>query len=253
MDFNQEDIDLLHSAELKIQTDWKSAASELLEIKTKGLYRIYSDTIEGWCELRLGWKRQRLYQVIGAFKAVADIPADLADHIEDTKSGEELKRMPVADRVAVLQSLVQKGKRISTQALKKEMANVTANGVGDVTAPNVHRDLTGHPIPEARITYFYRGDRVREYLQKIADVRGMMRRVQDCTNDNLFGPVNVQEVMANLTSAYDQIKCAIPYAVCPYCQGQKSDTCLSCKGRGFLSEFAWKTVVPQELKLGRTA
>lgn len=246
MTYSFQDFEFLHAAEDSIKRDWKNAAANLAKVKESGLYRAYAATVEEWCELRLGWSRQRLYQVLDASEVVAALPPSLGDHVVSTKAAEELKKSHPEDRALIVQGIVEKGEPVTAKAVKEAEKEIRAE-VAQIEA----KDFTGHVIPKHHLTFFKRGEKVRDLLQKISDVRKVVRAMENVQGDLIFATVNTQDVLAHLGSAYDQIKCAIPFAVCPYCQGQKSEGCQSCKGRAFLSEFAWKTVVPEELKIGR--
>lgn len=116
----------------------------------------------------------------------------------------------------------------------------------------VVRDYTGYPIPEHRIPLFRRGPEVKPLLEKVAGIRGAIRRFMEAASegrgDPLFSRTNLGEILTKLDSVYYEIKVAIPFAVCPDCQGQKSDPCLTCKGLGMISQHHWDTTISEEIK-----
>jgi hypothetical protein len=81
----------------------------------------------------------------------------------------------------------------------------------------------------------------------LSRVKGALRSAQD-DKDLLFAEVNFSSALSQLDQARYDIKSAKPFAVCPTCQGQVSDKCTLCRGRGLISEFRWKTCVPREVK-----
>jgi hypothetical protein len=111
--------------------------------------------------------------------------------------------------------------------------------------PEPERDKTGHPIPEKILDLWNEACGVQTLLSAISSVRGTLRKQED---GKVFAETNMSSAMAHLDQAYTDIKTALPYAVCPTCQGKLADTCTLCKGRGFISEHRWNTCVPREAK-----
>jgi hypothetical protein len=106
-------------------------------------------------------------------------------------------------------------------------------------------DKTGYPIPETILEDWDRADS-RELLNKISDVRSKLKTALE-GRDVIFAEVS-NPTIADLNNAYTSLKCVIPYAVCTSCQGLAREKCSLCKRRGFLSEFAWRSYVPEEAK-----
>lgn len=67
-------------------------------------------------------------------------------------------------------------------------------------------------------------------------------------NDAMFAELNVSAFMADLQSTFQMLKVALPFAVCPTCQGRVLSPCTTCGGRGMISEFYWKHKVPEKTK-----
>jgi hypothetical protein len=64
----------------------------------------------------------------------------------------------------------------------------------------------------------------------------------------MFAEINASALVADLTSSHALLKVALPYAVCPTCQGRVLSPCTTCNGRGMISEFYWKHKVPEKTK-----
>ena len=108
-------------------------------------------------------------------------------------------------------------------------------------------DACGHPIPHGLLPIWERSQEVQELLSAISKVRGALRDAQE-TKDILFSEVNFSAALAHLDQAYTDVKSAKPYAVCS-CGGMVSkDSCRVCRGRGLISEFKWKTAIPEQTK-----
>ena len=121
-------------------------------------------------------------------------------------------------------------------------------------------DATGIQVPEEITTYwdstFAEAQRL---LNLTSETRTRLKRAQD-TKEPAFCEVDLTDAIAKLDQVYADLKRMKPYAVCPDCNGipsggangfQKKGTpggCGTCKGRGFVSEFYWKTFVPAEKK-----
>ena len=109
------------------------------------------------------------------------------------------------------------------------------------------RDEVGQTIPEEVQPLFDRGHEVKALLQKITEIRTVLNRAKS-DEDILYGDCHFQSVEAALATAYNDLKCTIPYAVCPWCHGVMPEECRGCGKRGVLGQFKWDTVVPRNLK-----
>lgn len=116
-----------------------------------------------------------------------------------------------------------------------------------VVEPVAIKDKTGFAIPKNLLPLWERSHEAQELLTALSRIKGALREAQE-SKDALYIEVNFASALAQLDQAYADIKTAIPFAVCPTCQGKASDSCRLCKGRGFISEHRWSTVVPKETK-----
>ena len=110
-------------------------------------------------------------------------------------------------------------------------------------------DATGHPIPDHLIELWDRRTEIEDLLAHVSKARCAIQDAQRDA-DPLFAELNTSSTLANLNTAYDQIKATAPHAVCPWCHGTLSDQCRACKGRGMIGSFAWGRV-PTDIKNGR--
>jgi len=108
-------------------------------------------------------------------------------------------------------------------------------------------DATGWPIPTQLIPLWQRAGEVQEWLTVLSRLKGVLRKAQE-NRDMLFAEVCFSSALSQLDQAWTDIKTAKPFAVCPACQGQVSDKCTLCCGRGLISEFRWNTCVTREDK-----
>jgi hypothetical protein len=108
-------------------------------------------------------------------------------------------------------------------------------------------DATGWPIPTQLIPLWQRAGEVQEWLTTLSRLKGVLRTAQN-EKDPLYAEVSYSSALSQLDQVWTDIKTAKPFAVCPACQGQVSDKCTLCRGRGLISEFRWNTCVTREDK-----
>jgi hypothetical protein len=167
-----------------------------------------------------------------------------------------------AQELNVSRSSVATAKQVLKEAPPEEVAKVergekTVTQVARETKakkvkPEVQLDKTGYAIPESILFDWNRAaETSKDLLSHVSAVRSELRNAFK-EQDIIFAEVtNTTE--ADLNNAYTSLKCVAPYAVCTSCQGHNRKKCGLCKGRGFISEFAWRSFVPEEMKKMRGA
>jgi hypothetical protein len=104
-----------------------------------------------------------------------------------------------------------------------------------------------YPVPPPAMVAWERRSEVQDILNQIGSLRSLLK-VKNEAQDLLWREVSFPTALAAVTNLYQQVKLALPHAVCPACQGQKPDACTFCFGRGVVSEFAWTSQAMQEAK-----
>jgi hypothetical protein len=139
---------------------------------------------------------------------------------------------------------IERGEKTVTQVARETKAKKEK--------PEAQLDRTGYPIPDSILFDWNRAaETSKALLSHISAVRSELRNAFK-EQDIIFAEVtNTTE--ADLNNAYTSLKCVGPYAVCTSCQGHNRKKCSLCKGRGFISEFAWRSFVPAEIKKMRGA
>lgn len=116
----------------------------------------------------------------------------------------------------------------------------------------VHRDETGYAIPDSALPLWNRRQEVKDILRAISTARaalkGVMEARKEGEEDMLFASANINGAWGKLSDAWTTVGMALPYAVCPTCQGRAPDNCLLCKGRAFISKHIYDCAVSVELK-----
>ena len=96
------------------------------------------------------------------------------------------------------------------------------------------------------LQYWNRRDEAEHVL---GILRGAKRTVNALSPDDpMWCEVNLNGLLADLSSAINRFGSAVPAYVCPYCKGTTPDGCRCCKGRGCISRFMWMHAVPEEMK-----
>lgn len=256
--FSQQDQHDFRAIEADIEKHEESfliVAQRLMEVKERKFYLFVADTWEEYLRNRWGRTKQWAQQVMSSKEVRDSLPPREQKAVNTVSKARALKSVPPEQRAKVVEEAVKMSPNgeVSTAEIKAAAEKVNT----DLTSQNSEKseetlDKTRFPVPENLSTLFSRGQEVTQLLTQIATVRGALRRLQD-QKDDLWKPVNFSAALIDLTHVYDEVKLAVPYAVCPYCQGRDETRshCTACKGRGVMSEFTWSTAVPSDIKAVR--
>lgn len=105
--------------------------------------------------------------------------------------------------------------------------------------PEALRDKTGYEIPEALKARWAERTQINKWLTTISSIKTHLKQKIDDEDPQYVEITN--HVLIDIGKLYQTVQLAVPYAVCPTCSGRNSDKCSFCKGRGFLSEFKYKS------------
>lgn len=105
-------------------------------------------------------------------------------------------------------------------------------------------DDMGYPVPGTARAYWNRKGEAEAVLSKLRHAKRAIGEL--LPDDPMWCEVNLNGVIADLSSAISRFTGAIPSYVCPQCDGREPDNCEVCKGRGVISRFMWK-MIPKEL------
>ena len=105
-------------------------------------------------------------------------------------------------------------------------------------------DGRGRPIPPELAEIWNRRREVAEMARLVGQVRTAVKAAE-AGEDPLWAEINYSSALAYLDRSYAEIAAAMPWCVCPMCQGIG---CRACKGRGLLGKTRYEAVVPRELK-----
>lgn len=130
---------------------------------------------------------------------------------------------------------------------KGGLVRLQATGKSPANAPVVV-DATGYPIPERAIAIWERRDTAGALIADLRSVRSFLEAAVK-SKDILFSEVNLNAADCELESLISRITAAIPYAVCPSCQGKLPEKCKGCSGRGMVSKTKFERTDPALLKV----
>lgn len=232
-------------------------AALLMEIRDEKLYRDEFKTFSEFCESEFKIGKSRAYQLIAAARVksemstIVDKPGDSNIDNEALTNEAQVRvvaKIPPEKRSEVLSKARAAGPLTSASIAKA--AEEVCGPEPAVTAkqappkPVIELDCTGFAIPAKCLPLWQRRPEVQKVLTALSNVRTALRAAQEA-QDVLWQPVtNKGEtwtmLLKSLDQAYATTGVAMPYAVCPTCQGQLADMCIECKGRGMVSEFYYK-------------
>ncbi len=236
------------------------AGRALKEIKDRELWKEEAGSFQEFCIENWGVSKQRAYQLMDSIKIIDSLPPDQSTAVDSERAARELKKVPEAERAEVVKK---------------------AQAAGGVTGPAINKagkelaakskslfDRTGFEIPQPSpaASTWLRMDEIQEMLSAISKIKTRVERgcsPNDPKNaDPVYTEINFSAFVADLQSTYQLLKVALPFAVCPTCQGRVLSACStcnvparsswkacsSCLGRGTISEFYWKHKVPEKTK-----
>lgn len=234
-----------------------AVADALITIRDGALWSGEFTSFDDYCQTRWKWSGRRGRQIIQSAETIRSVKAEnpgVGNIVSglSQRAALTLSQMTESKQVRALAEAAKTDKKITGSFLRE-----ASKAKIEPENPPVILDKTGYPIPEKRLALFMRGAEVDRMLQSVSGLRGAIRNLiedeQNGTPDLLFVGVNLQAVMVSLVDVFMTLKTAIPYCVCTDCQGHRSETCVSCHGRGLISEYFWKNALPEEARALRKA
>jgi hypothetical protein len=107
-------------------------------------------------------------------------------------------------------------------------------------------DQTGYKVPPKALVYWNRRQEIQDILTTISRISSNLERALK-EGDKLYQAEIRPTALSDLKMIYTTFTHAMPFAVCPYCQGQLPEKCMTCKGRGVISKLKFD-VLPPEFK-----
>jgi len=241
------------------------------EIKKQKLYRIEFDTWEEFCGAVLGLSVSYVNRLISAGEVSESLKTDKEETAITGQTNpkvlmENKNLTPIGVKFSVPTEIqtesqarelakVPEEKRAEVLAAAASNGTVTAASIAKAAAePVIELDKTGFKIPKKCMALWQRRPEVQKLLSAVSLLRSTLSTSREA-DDILWRPVAGKsreqtwtELLTNFDKAYASIGEAMPFAVCPACQGQIADRCTLCLGRGMISEFAYKYHVTSDVR-----
>lgn len=221
----------------------------LMEIRDSKLYREHWKSFDEFCKAEFNIQRAHAYRLIDASVVKASVEmSPVGDTVSSERHARQLKNVPVELRAEVLEAAAAACGGEPTADAIREAAKVIvpADKPPEPPEPIIELDATGFAIPAKLVEFWNRGKEVQKLLTALSLLRSTLRRAQE-EDDLLYRPITAQSkqqtwtnILSSLDKAYASIATAVPYAVCPTCQGHLRAQCTFCQERGFISEFDYK-------------
>jgi hypothetical protein len=223
----------------------------LEKIRDKRLYRAKYDTFEEYCQERWGFGRRYANLMIQSGVAVKSLPKDLGTIVPNLEAGKALAKVPVENRAEVVQTIKKSNKPATAVAITQTAAEVAKPRAEKPVAKVLEKDEIGYDIPEGIMLIWNRRDEVKELQKAISKVKCHVENAL-AKNDALFAELDVL-FTSEVKSIYTKISMALPYCVCPQCNGRDFKNCVLCKGRGFISKYKWENAIDDKTRNFRLA
>jgi|TARA_Y100000310_G_scaffold13994_1_gene14250 hypothetical protein len=216
-----------------VRDSWREAAMHLAAIKDQGAHRALKMPWSHFCEQKLGVTENWAGKLVRGHRLLVELTA------------EQKLPPPVAEKATRLLKNVEPKKRKKVLAEAKRMAD--ADQSKTVSAKHVTMALNKEPpkLPP---------DDTRDSLQLgldsehlITDLQkrlvAIRKDVETLLEQPMGGFIDKQRINGELRSAWETLKFGRPYAICPYCGG---DRCQSCRQLGWVPKPIWSASPTEE-------
>jgi hypothetical protein len=106
-------------------------------------------------------------------------------------------------------------------------------------------DRVGNELPRNLVDVFLKGKEIQSMSRTLSTIENEF--VNLCSTHNLaVRHFPFDRFKVDIENARNDIRCAEPYAVCPYCKG-KGKSCKACKAAGWITKSMYEHA-PRELK-----
>jgi hypothetical protein len=223
----------------------------LAVIQFKRLYRQQYPNFSNYCEKKWGFTRQYAHDLIKGAAAVQALPKDLSTIVDNAGAATALAEVPAEQQASVVRKIKKSKKPATAAAITQTAAEVAKPRAEKPVAKVLEKDEIGYDIPEGIMLIWNRRDEVKELQKAISKVKCHVENAL-AKNDALFAELDVL-FTSEVKSIYTKISMALPYCVCPQCNGRDFKNCVLCKGRGFISKYKWENAIDEKTRNFRLA
>ena len=186
----------------------------LLEIYQNAYWKMEFGSFEQFCKERLGYSKQYVYRCINAAKMVeAGVPVENPNQSLALEGLDVEKAKEVWDRAE--ERAQETGKKVTGGLLKK--ARQEQDVLDRATEPNA----TGINVDQLAEPF-------EEVVSMLRQARSLLQTLSN-TPDGAW--IQYQPLAIKIRDVAEGIKFAMPYEVCPKCEGKG---CASCKNLGWI-------------------
>lgn len=206
----------------------------VVEVGEKELWKDKYTSFSDYCNRRWKISRQRGFQLVEYVEIIHALPEKCQKFLTHESQIRALKSIPKDKREEVIEKAKSSGK-------------ITAKSIEKAAKSDIACDETGYAIPDGILEDWIRAEELgNKLLRLISELRVQIKEGFE-SEDVIFREVS-KSITADLNNAYTSIKGIIPHSICTTCQGHGRSKCSLCKGRGFISQFAYEHWIPQETK-----
>jgi len=215
----------------------------LAEIRDLKLYREKFGTFQEYVEKRLGWTRQRAYQVMEAAKVVKELPPKMSTVVDNEATAREVAKVAPEHRAEVVSEAAKSGP-VTAASVQQAAAKVH-----DAELVLTDETELARTVPAEIAADWQRAESTaKDILHKLRDVLHAIDEGLKA-EDVIFADTTNGE-LSPLKSVIGHVNLHVkPHAVCSICHGLKSrKSCKLCKGRGYIGRHLWLTCVDSDTK-----
>ncbi len=176
------------------------------------------------------------------------VKAMLLDKIFPDKEWGKMSDEELANWIGgITKGHVSRCRRDYEKSLEKTAPKPKKKGKKSTTEKVVVKDSVGKEVPEHLHEIFNRRPEIQEHVRTINELVHTIKEAR-AANDLLYKNCKLESLLEDVGNLRRNLRFAIPYAVCPYCQADVNNAdCRACDGDGFVNERIYKSS-PEEMK-----
>lgn len=207
---------------------------ELERVRDLRLYREKFTSFDEYCQKRWGMQRRYADMLISSARVAKSLTLKVRTIVLKPGQLREVAKVPEARREEVIIEASKSG----AVTAKSITAASKAIEKRDDTAPVL--DKIGRKVPDKARPMWDRAPEVLEMMKSLSEIKCTIDKAQEA-GDPLFVEID-NSLIADLNMCREYVSYALPFTVCPTCNGQRPDTCTLCRGRGVISKEMWLKV-----------
>lgn len=198
-----------------------------------------------FCNKEFEHSRVWAYQLMNGARALKSLPQPERKMVKNATAAAALAKVKLPERKKVVQAAAKDKPdgKADAKSIKREAAKLPER------KRVVLHDKFNIEIPPEIEQLWVRGrNDINELVDNVSQLIGVYEEYEK-TSDPLFAEIGkgMGNLIAKLKAVRQETELAIPYTVCPTCNGVlDTDQCPICKGRGFISKWYFDNHVPDD-------